>query len=293
MPRLYAAIATPMRSITQSRLRVAVIASGKDYQEAAAWAAATYARQTVRPGSVCVLLPRRERLVPLLGRHARQFGFKLRRFPFRQIGQAKFTSQLKCQAFWFAVSQAGDDELLFLVDADTFCRKPLVIPRRMEEEILAGKIGLAPDIEDRHFSNPADPWYLAPEERTVYVNSGVILASRAGLPMFAMFRALSRQPPFLEGPFNDQKVINFAMGKYFRQKLLLLGRAFNAIGQGASRSFIIGHCAGGAGMLGTHPRKQAHLQRCARLLEGGFTNAPTPREALEKETSLSGNRGAK
>lgn len=266
MPRLYAAIATPMDRVKQPRIRVAVIASGKDYQEAAAWAAPTYASQAVEPGDVCVLLPRRERLLPLLGRRARQFGFKLRRFPFRRIGQTKFTSQLKCQAFWFAVSQADAGELLFLVDADTFCRKPVRVARAIEREILSGKIGLVPDIEDRHFRDPGEPWYLAPEERTAYVNSGVILASHAALPMFKTFRALSRQPRFLQGPFNDQKVINFALGKFFRQNLLLLDRSYNAIGQPPSRAFFIGHCAGGAGLLGKHPRKQTHLSLCAALL---------------------------
>jgi hypothetical protein len=246
-----------------------MIASGEDYQEAAAWAAPTYARQVARPARVSVLLPRGETPLPLLKAHARKFGFKIREFSFRPVGETKFTSQLKCQAFWFALFHSRPGEILFLVDADTYCLKPLKLSAGIQSAILGGKIGLAPDIEDRHFRSPADPWYLTPEERTTYVNSGVILASRASLDMFKTFRGLSRQPPFLQGPFNDQKVINFALGKYFRNKLLLLSEAYNAIDDRVSSATIIGHCPGGAGRLGSHPRKQVHLRICAGLLKSG------------------------
>jgi hypothetical protein len=259
-----------------SAVHVAIIASGKDYQEAAAWAAPTYTRQVVRPDYVSVLLPRRERPSALLKTHAQKFGFKIRQFPFRPVGEAKFTSQLKCQAFCFALSESRNGEILFLVDADTYCVKPLTLSSDIQSAILGGKIGLAPDIEDRHFRAPTAPWYLNPEERTTYVNSGVILASRASLDMFKTFRKLSRQPPFLHGPFNDQKVINFSLGKHFRNRLLLLSEIYNAINNRTSSATIIGHCPGGAGRLGSHPRKQVHLGICAGLLNSNGLRARFP-----------------
>src|SRR5262249_46992000 len=138
-------------------------------------------------------------------------------------------------------------------------------------------IGLAPDIEDHHSRNPADPWYLPPAERLPYVNSGVILASKRAQGLFERFCELSGQEAFLRGPFNDQKVINFALGKYFRDKLFLLDKAFNDIGRAFSTRTIIGHFAGGAGYLAKQPRKRAHQTACAGLVRGAeipLTPAP-------------------
>src|ERR1051326_5872925 len=99
-------------------LRVAIIASGRAYQEAAAWAAATYAHQLGAPEHVCVLLPQKERRVKRLLIHANKFGFAIERFPFRLISEQKFTSQLKCQAFHYAVSRLNKSEALLIADAD-------------------------------------------------------------------------------------------------------------------------------------------------------------------------------
>jgi hypothetical protein len=257
-------------------LRVNIIASGNEYQEAAAWAAPTYTQQVSRPDLVSVLLPARQRLLPLLKSHSQEFGFRIGRFPFRLTSPHKFTSQLKCQAFWFAVSQLRKDDLLFLVDADTFCARPLRLSPDIEAAIRGGKVGLAQDIVDRHFQRPTDPWYLAPKERAAYVNSGVILASRGSSTLFGTFLRLSKQRRFLHGPFNDQKVINFAMGKYFRDKLVVLDNTFNAISQHGSPATIIGHCAGGAGYFGNHGggRKLVHRKLCADLLGRNGSSKP-------------------
>jgi len=248
--------------------RVVLIASGPEYQEAAARAAATYVRQTSNPEGVSVLVPESESLISQLKEFARKYGFQIARFPFRQVSQHKFTSQLKCQAFWSAVSQLASDELLLIADADTVCLKPLVWPPEIRSEIMGGRIGLAADIEDHHFQQPSDPWYLTPEERSAYVNSGVILTARSALPMFEKFREMSAQPRFLHGPFNDQKVINFALGKYFRGRLLLLDQAYNGIHR-PPETTIIGHCAGGAGCLGSERdwRKAMHQEMCAGVLK--------------------------
>jgi hypothetical protein len=249
-------------------LRVALLASGKDYQAAAAWAAATYAQHAGQPDAVSVFVPNREILLDVLKTNSQRFGFAVQRFPFRTVSEAKFTSQLKCQWFLFCVSRLRESELLFLVDADTYCLKPLRLLPELAVAISEGKIGLAPDIEDRHFRSPAQPWYLAPQARVTYVKSGVILASRKALPLFRRFRQLSEQPRFLHGPFNDQKVINFALGKYFRHNLVLLDTKYNGIRHPLASATVIGHCAGGAGRLGQSSRKSLHLNICTGLLDG-------------------------
>jgi len=259
------------------KLRVAIIACGQAYQEAAAWAACTFARPAADVDEVSVLLPEQETEIKALKIRSKSFCFSLQKFPFRPISEKKFTSQLKCQAYLFAVSQLNEGDLLFLVDADTCCLKPLVVPPDVESAIRSGKIGLASDIADHHSRNPADPWYLAPTERLTYVNSGVILVSRHAQGLFERFCELSQQEDFLRGPFNDQKVINFALGKYFRDKLLLLDKAFNDIGRAFSTRTMIGHFAGGAGYLAKQPRKRAHQTACGVLVRGAeipLTPAP-------------------
>ncbi len=235
-------------------LRVVIIASGRDYQEAAAWAAPTFARFLPGPKNVSVLLPDQEMLIDSLARHSLKFGFQIERFPLRVTTDEMFTSRLKCQAFVFAVSLLHSQELLFLVDADTCCLKPLHVASEVEGEILRGKIGLAPDIEDRHFQKESNPWYLTPEERTTYVNSGVILAAATSLDLFKTFQELSEQPLFLHAPFHDQTVINFELGKHFRSRLVLLDPIYNGIKPVLSSRTLIAHFAGGAGYLGSQAR---------------------------------------
>jgi hypothetical protein len=216
---------------------------------------------------VSVLVPAREPLSGLLKTHAESYGFAINRFPFRQVSQEKYTSQLKCQAFVFAISQLVEDELALFVDADTCCLRRVGFPARVLHAIRLGSIGLVPDIEDRHSKSPGDPWYLATEERLPYVNSGVILAAGRSLPLFREFRVLSERQEFLCGPFNDQKVINYAMGRNFRDRLVVLGRKYNWIGPPFGPSAMIAHYAGGAGWLPQQRRKGRHAARCAQILE--------------------------
>src|SRR5258706_6475288 len=103
------------------RLLVVIIASGRDYQEAAAWAAPTFACKLPQAKNVSVLLPEQEIVIDPLAHHALKFGFQIQRFPLHAAADEMLTSRLKCQAFAFAVSRLQPDELLFLVDADTCC----------------------------------------------------------------------------------------------------------------------------------------------------------------------------
>jgi hypothetical protein len=352
-------------------LYLGIVVSGPDYQEAAAWAAATYIRRLNSPDALTVFLPEGEVEAELLKEHSRAFGFRVKRFNFSKVSPNKFTSQLKCQGFHHAVSRLANGDVLFLVDADTYCLGPIELGARItpsppdegrrrgsgrggadqlallsvarssrgerdargevvsvieltehngskssrsasdskrgkgtadqiplsptlspfvphgEREsrsvdrilnsIHQGSIALVPDIQDRHDeeTTPADPWYLVPQERLAYVNSGVIAAGSASLGLFEKFRELSEQPAFLRGPFNDQKVINFALGRHFRDRLALLDERFNYIHrpgqfQRPPEGTVIGHCAGGAGWISyaNGYRKRAHQKICESILEG-------------------------
>ena len=246
-------------------LKVAVIASGRAYQKAAAWAASTFAVFLTHPSRVSVMLPANERIDPFLAKKADQFHFHLERFPFKTRSRKHFTTPLKCQAFEWQVANLKLKEIVLFADADTACLRPIRLPSRLRTGILAGKVGVAADIVDRHFTDPDAPWYLTPTERSVYVNSGVILASRRSLPFFRRVRQLSSEQRFLTGPFHDQKVINFAIGKYFHRKLLVLKKEFNSIGE-VSEKTVIAHFAGGAGLLDRHPREANHRRLCAAVL---------------------------
>ncbi len=248
-------------------LRVSIIASGQAYQDAAAWAAPTFARFLENPTLLAVLIPEQEKPTDLLQQHSSQYGFAISHFPLKLVSKRKFTSQLKCQGFYTAVSMLKSQELIFLVDADTYCLKPLTLERSTINEILNGNIGMVPDVNDNHFQEPGSPWFLSSEERTTYVNSGVILVSHSSIPLFEKFLELSVLPQFLHGPFNDQKVINYALGKFFREKLILLNTKFNGMRRYLSPGTVIGHCAGGAGgLMSNCQRKEHHQQICFSML---------------------------
>lgn len=248
--------------------RIAIIVSGTAYQEAAAWAAATYAKYIERPEMVSVLVPMREALVDQLERHSERYGFKIERFPLILVSRRKFTCQLKCQGFVFAVSQVPEGDLIMFVDADTWCIKPIAVNSALKNSILSGRIGMVRDVTDGHSKTSTDPWYLSPHERSDYFNSGVILASGESLLLFRKFLELSQSPEFLCGPYNDQKVINFAIGKFFRHNIVQLDTAFNGMRQYFSPESIIGHCADGAGLLAKQAgRKSFHERMCISVLD--------------------------
>jgi hypothetical protein len=81
------------------------------------------------------------------------------------------------------------------------------------------------------------------------------------------FQNLSDEPLFLTGPFNDQKVINFALGKHFPGLLVPLDRKLNTMGPVCQKT-VIAHFAGGAGNLAQHKRRHDHEQMCVTVLRG-------------------------
>src|ERR1051325_8776407 len=134
--------------------KIVIIASGTAYQEAAGWAAATYMSKAGPGAEVSILLPEEEPLVNKLSEAVRTSGCAIERFQFKRVSERKFTSQLKCQAYVHAVSGLRKDGLLIFADADTCCFSPITIPGELVDLVLKGRIGLAADIEDRHFQSP-------------------------------------------------------------------------------------------------------------------------------------------
>jgi len=245
--------------------KIIIIASGNAYQHAAALAASTFAVHLNAPGTVCVLLPDSEESSPLLKHCSKDFSFAVERFPFTAKYREKFTSQLKCQAYAWRTRGLGHNEIALFADADTCCLQPIQLPMSVTTEIMSGRVGMARDITDRHFTDPSVPWYLAPEERSMYVNSGVIFASNAAQVFFECVQHLSEQPRFLTGPLNDQKVINYALGKHFPGLLVSIERKFNTMGPVCAET-VVAHFAGGAGHLARQKRRHDHEQMCLRVL---------------------------
>lgn len=249
-------------------LNIIIITSGKAYQQAAGRAAATYASLITVPHSIFVFIPESESQLTTLKTYSRRFRFSVKSFPFVRVSERKFTSQLKCQGFLFALSAFRDDELVLFVDADTYCLKSIHFSKEVQTAIADGKIGFVPDVKCRHCSRPEKPWYLRPDERVTYVNSGVILASPKSMDFFEKVAALSSEDAFLRGPFNDQKVINFALGRHFKDRLLLLDNVYNGMSKYRTAMTVIGHCAGGAGRFSGTVRSELHKSICGEILLG-------------------------
>jgi hypothetical protein len=246
-------------------IRVVIIASGPVYQDAAALSASTFA--LVGRLETTVLLPLEEQPTELLAKQKLAAGFEIKKFPLKLVSDRKFTSQLKCQGYFAALHAARNDEILLFADADTVCLRPFLLPIRIKQMLFKGQIALVPDIANNHSKNPDDPWHLPINEQLTYVNSGVLIAAREALPLFERFVELSQQPAFLNGPFNDQKVINFALGKFFRSNLVLMNRRYNSIGRAFPNGTIIGHFAGGAGHLEHQRRRLLHHEACHLILD--------------------------
>lgn len=248
-------------------LKVFFIVTGHEYQMAAAWSAATFAMNAGSNAAVTVLLPQSENIIEVLRQHAADFRFEIKNFPFKPISEKKLTSQLKCQGFVAATQTLSDSDLALFADADTYCIKPVEFGVQMTLSILNGCIGLVKDVKDRHTNCRRRPWFIPQSCRMPYVNSGVMLVARRGFDVLEKFCELSGDERFLYGPFNDQKVINYALNKFFPGRLVLLDKVFNGMPAFFSSDTVIGHMAGGAGKYGTKQlgRKQRHLKKCLAL----------------------------
>jgi hypothetical protein len=250
-------------------LAVAIVASAPAYQRAASWAAATFAIHARSPDSVSVLVPQQEPICVCLQRRSRHFGFSVERFPLTARRPANFTGWLKCQAFVWKLRRISDSDVVLFADADTACLKAIRLPSLTKREISTGQIGLVADIADHHCRTHGVPCYLRPKERQTYVNTGVLFAAKRSIRFFELVLSLAKRPGFLDGPFQEQKIINFALGRHYPSHLTVLDKKFNAMRIVDART-VIAHFAGGAGRLETQPRRHRHVRFCSEILEAGY-----------------------
>jgi hypothetical protein len=249
-------------------ISVATVASGPTYQRAAGLAMATFRSRASDVGSLSVYVPNGELIDGDLRHLSIVYSFNIEKFDYTLVAKQKFVSQLKCQWFVIALRNSDRRNPILLVDADTYCRGELAFSAELCEAIKSGRVGMVPDVKDRHTENESRPWYVPVRDRPLYVNSGVILASSAALDVFEEAESLSRTRAFLRGPFNDQKVLNFVLGTRFQSRLLYLDKKYNGMRLFRNDSTIIGHCAGGAGLMNTGVRRTINHERICRRLCG-------------------------
>ena len=266
-------------------LAITIIASGADYQRAVALAAATYAVHSSPVKSVTVLLPGVEKPLRVLRKYSKAFRFDVEHFPFAQRDARSKTTFLKCEAFVWKTARLREGDLALFADADTCCVKPIRMPTAARQRILAGAVGMSADVEDRHFNDPREPGYLYPHERATYVNSGVMFASRNSISFFRKVLDLAMEPRFQIGPYHDQKVINYGLGRHFRDRLVLMDTRYNSI-SAINQNAIIVHFAGGAGYFGRHPRSRLHARLCEDLLRFAAARRLPDKTMLASKTKV-------
>lgn len=227
-------------------ISISIIASGRLYQRLGAMSATSYAINAGEGCSITMYLPHSESPTDDVIRLSERFHFNICTFPFQKVSDQKFTAQLKCQGFANIISNSDSDSIVLFVDADTICFRHLEFTDQIIKDVLAGHLGIANDIADRHTNDSSLPWYLPQSVRREYVNSGVILASKATCNFFLKCRELSERQEFLRGPFNDQKIINYVLGMY-SQGVTTLEPRFNQFWPALlARETVIGHLACGA-----------------------------------------------
>ena len=248
-------------------VNITIIAAGNEYQIAAAWAAPTYMKYLPQGGMVSVLLSDEEKPLELLKKHSELFGFAIKTFPFEAERSAKYIMQLKCRALFHVVSHLKSNELLFYVDADTCCCRPLTFESQFTKAAFAGKICFAPDLRDRHENNVRMPWYLSPGERDTYVNAGVMLTTACALDMFKLFLDISKRKQFSNPPYGDQTIINYVFGKYHNGRLFLLNRDYNEMRYSIPTSTkFVAHFPGGKAPQDLSKKFARHKNLCIEIL---------------------------
>jgi hypothetical protein len=221
-----------------------------------------------------------EQLVYLSDKHC----FGRRRFPFTRVAKQKFTSQLKCQGFLHILSELEENESVLFVDADTFCLSRFEFDARTLDEVRNGRIGLVADIKNWRTELPKGWWSLGAGQGVPYVNTGVMLAGKQAIALFACFADLAKNPRYLTGPFNDQSIVNFALANHFPNSLVLLDKRFNGMADSRDGNTVIGHYSGGAGHY--VDRQMGHLAVCARLIGDEFMKEDEYDELIRDPTGF-------
>jgi len=232
-------------------VRTAIIASGAAYLRAAGLAAATVRLRSGLDGTIEIWVPRGEDVAaiePAIG----PFELTLRRFD-HQPRAPKPVAHLKLGA----LVAMGDGPLLVL-DADVCCQRPVELPA-----LLAGQVA---GVRDRRDGSPrvGDPWHV-PGVRP-YVNSGVLLWGPQTIDLRASLLDFADDPGLLGGPFEDQRVLNYALQGTFADRLVLLPPTLNAIRWRWPRRAVLRHFAGGAGRYAERRGGGRHARACRRIV---------------------------
>jgi len=238
-------------------MEVVITASGPRYLRMAERAAATYAAQGLR---VTLQVPEGE---PAAG------PLRVRRFTWKRPPHAKPHASLKI-AGWLAALDAlgavdaGADELVLCVDADTCCQRRLEVPPSVATAVRGGAIGAARDRRPGWPTDPADPWFVEASPGTDYVNSGVLLLAPACRPTVERCAELAATDALLAGQYGDQRVLNYVLATGGRQALL--PNDWNAIRPRFPARARIVHFAGAGGDPESPTRQRdRHARACARV----------------------------
>jgi hypothetical protein len=251
-------------------LNIAISAWERGYQLAAAQAAATYAAVMGGDATVNVYLPQGEPAEPELLQRAGDYDYGIRNFRVAASNPAKQDYfQLRCQAFLAVVGSLQPGQLLLIVDGDTYCIAPIAFSRGVQKQILQGKIGAVPDVKDSFIRDASSPLYIPVESGAVYVNVGVILASRRSLDIFKRVANLATKKQYRSGPYHEQCILNYVLGAQFHDRVVYLGKRYNGVGRYFNRDTIIGHRVGGVGGMNEpgSRRLAVHERKCRKVLE--------------------------
>lgn len=247
------------------RVSIAMVVSKPKFQYAARMSTATFYHYTDYP--MYVYTPKGEEI----SREIDVKGIK-RQFDFNYDTKLRYATQLKPQGFLQILKDLDDDEIVMLLDADTFCIRPFGLTYDIIREVKKGKIAMVPEPWNRYESlhgDPKRPDYIPKEKRLTYVNSGVIIASKKSIDMFEKFVEMSKEPGFSLGPFHDQTIINYALCQYFPDRVYYIDKKWNGVCTHDPETTIIGHNGGGVG-VGVGEPESRHSQVCKAILAPGF-----------------------
>ena len=248
-----------------SRLILAIPASGKRHHYSALLAARTYLQHN--PDIVVGLyVPRPQKIDDILRELIPENGIEIRHFEHEDSDcRDKNITMMLTTAFYHAILDAGDNPVM-IVDADTYCLKPIVIEQYLER-LESGVTFIGRDVRSvwECHEDASRRSYIPPEKRRTYLNAGVILSHRSSLDMFLEIKELGHDDDVYPA-MHDQGAVNLVFCNN-PDRVRLLDREFNRIRAKARiPDTVIGHMAGEMG--GGVGVDSLHERRCLVALRG-------------------------